>query len=142
VGYMIGHRTGSTLVARKNGKYLNTKNLHKVNLLLEKHGFWAVLVARWIPWVRTLCPMVAGAAKMDHRRYTIASTLGAIIWAPVLLLVGFYFGSFIQRIPWLMPAVLISMIVLLVVGTGLGIWQYRKEMARPEETIVVDEVVE
>ncbi|RZL70891.1 MAG: DedA family protein, partial [Rhodococcus sp. (in: high G+C Gram-positive bacteria)] len=94
------------------------------------------------PWVRTLCPMVAGAAKMDHRRYTIASTLGAIIWAPVLLLVGFYFGSFIQRIPWLMPAVLISMIVLLVVGTGLGIWQYRKEMARPEETIVVDEVVE
>ena len=41
-----------------------------------------------------------------------------------------------------MPAVLISMIVLLVVGTGLGIWQYRKEMARPAETIEVEEVVE
>ena len=75
-------------------------------------------------------------------RRWIASTLGAIIWAPVLLLIGFYFGSFIDGIPWLMPAVLIGMIVLLVVGTGLGIWQYRKEMARPEETIEVEEVVE
>ncbi len=142
VGYVIGHRTGSTLVARKNGRYLNTKNLHRVNLLLEKHGFKAVLVARWIPWVRTLCPMVAGAAKMNHRRYTIASTLGAIIWAPVLLLVGFYFGGFLQMIPWLLPGVIISMIVLLVVGTGVGIWQYRKEMARPTETLEVEEVLE
>lgn len=142
VGYVIGHRTGTTLVARKNGRYLNTKNLHKVNLLLDKHGFWAVLISRWIPWVRTLCPLVAGAAKMDHRRYTVASTLGAIIWAPVLLLIGFYFGSVIDDIPWLMPTVLIAMVLLLVIGTGVGIWQYRKEMARPEEIIVVDEVVE
>lgn len=142
VGYVIGHRTGSTLVARKNGKYLNTQNLHKVNVLLEKHGFWAVLIARWIPWVRTLCPVVAGAAKMNHRRYTIASTLGAIIWAPVLLLIGFYFGSFIDRVPWLLPVVLIAMILLLVGGTAAGIWQYRKEMARPVEVVEVEEVLE
>lgn len=142
VGYVIGHRTGSTLVARKNGKYLNTQNLHKVNVLLEKHGFWAVLIARWIPWVRTLCPVVAGAAKMNHRRYTIASTLGAIIWAPVLLLVGFYFGSFLERVPWLLPMVLVAMIVLLVGGTAVGIWQYRKEMARPVEVVEVEEVLE
>lgn len=141
-GYVIGHRTGSKLVARKNGKYLNTKNLHKVNVLLEKHGFWAVLVARWIPWVRTLCPMVAGAANMNHRKYTIASTLGAIIWAPVLLLIGFYFGSFLEQVPWLLPAVLIAMIVALVLGTALGIWQYRKEMARPTEIVEVEEVHE
>lgn len=142
VGYVIGHRTGSKLVARKNGKYLNTENLHKVNMLLEKHGFWAVLVARWIPWVRTLCPLVAGAANMDHRRYTIASTLGAIIWAPVLLLAGFYFGSFLDRVSWLLPVVLVGMIVMLVVGTCLGVWQYRKEMAKPAEIIEVEEVLD
>ena len=142
VGYVIGQRTGSTLIARKNGKYLNPANLHKVNVLLEKYGFWAVLVARWIPWVRTLCPLVAGAAKMNHRRYTIASTLGAVIWAPVLLLAGFYFGSFLERVPWLLPAVLVAMVVLLVGGTGAGIWQYRKEMARPVEVIEVEEVLE
>ena len=142
VGYVIGQRTGSTRIARKNGKYRNAANLHKVNVLLEKYGFWAVLVARWIPWVRTLCPLVAGAAKMNHRRYTIASTLGAVIWAPVLLLAGFYFGSFLERVPWLLPAVLVAMVVLLVGGTGAGIWQYRKEMARPVEVIEVEEVLE
>ncbi|CAM3000718.1 DedA family protein [Prescottella defluvii] len=140
VGYMIGRRSGHHLVARRNGKYVNAKNLHKVNVLLDRHGFWAVLVARWIPWVRTLCPMVAGAASMDHRRYTIASSIGAVIWAPVLLLVGFYFGSVLERVPWLLPAVLGTMVSLLVIGTVLGVWGYRREMARRAEDVVVDEV--
>lgn len=137
VGYVIGHRSGAKLVARRDGKYLNTSNLHKVNAMLDKHGFWAVLVARWIPWVRTLCPIVAGAAKMDHRKYTIASTLGAIVWAPVLILLGFYAGEFLDRIPWLMPLVIGGMIAVLIVGTVLGIRHYFQEMAKPAEEVEV-----
>ena len=133
VGYVVGARTGHRLVARKNGRYINTKNLAKVTDLLERHGFLAVLVARWIPWVRTLCPMVAGAAGMDHRRYTVASTLGAIIWAPVLLLIGYYAGEFLEQVPWLMPAVIGTLIAGLIIGTVLGIRHYRQEMARPVE---------
>ncbi|MEV6221287.1 DedA family protein [Nocardia fluminea] len=133
VGYVVGARTGHRLVARKNGRYINTRNLAKVTDLLERHGFLAVLVARWIPWVRTLCPMVAGAAGMDHRRYTVASTLGAIIWAPVLLLIGYYAGEFLEQVPWLMPAVIGTLIAGLIIGTILGIRHYRQEMARPAE---------
>lgn len=140
VGYVIGHRTGAKLVARRDGKYINTHNLHRVNVMLDKHGFWAVLVARWIPWVRTLCPLVAGAARMDHRKYTIASTLGAIVWAPVLLLLGFYAGGFIRGIPWLMPAVMGTMVTFLVVGTGLGLRHYYQEMSKPAEEMTVDSV--
>lgn len=140
VGYMIGRRTGHRLVARKNGKYVNVDNLEKVNRLLERHGFWAVLVARWIPWVRTLCPLVAGAARMNHRSYTIASTLGALIWAPVLLLVGFYFGSVLDRVSWLLPTVLTLIIIAIVIGTGVGLYQYRKEMRRPAVTTEVHDV--
>ncbi|MFD4457417.1 DedA family protein [Nocardia sp. NPDC058480] len=133
VGYVVGARTGHRVVARKNGRYINTKNLAKVTDLLERHGFLAVLVARWIPWVRTLCPMVAGAAGMDHRRYTVASTLGAIIWAPVLLLIGYYAGEFLEQVPWLMPVVVGTLIVGLIIGTVVGIRHYRQEMARPVE---------
>ncbi|WP_082518211.1 MULTISPECIES: DedA family protein [unclassified Rhodococcus (in: high G+C Gram-positive bacteria)] len=140
VGFMIGKRTGHRLVARKNGKYFNTENLDKVSRLLEKHGFWAVLIARWIPWVRTLCPMVAGAGGMNHRRYTIASTLGALIWAPVLLLVGFYFGAVLDKVSWLFPTVLTLMIVSIVLGTAFGLYQYRKEMKRPIETVEVHDL--
>ncbi|MCQ4118149.1 DedA family protein [Rhodococcus tibetensis] len=142
VGYVIGHRTGNRILARKGGKYLNYANLHRVNILLERHGFWAVLVARWVPWVRTLCPLVAGAAKMNHTKYTVASTIGAVFWAPVLLLIGFYCGSFLDRVSWLMPVVLGGMVALLVIGTGIGIWHYRQEMARPPEEVAVEEVLD
>lgn len=133
VGYVIGARTGHRLVARKNGRYINTKNLQRVTELLERHGFVAVLVARWIPWVRTLCPTVAGAAGMDHRKFTIASTVGAIIWAPVLLLIGYYAGGFLDRVPWLMPIVIGTLVLGLIIGTVLGIRHYRQEMAKPAE---------
>ncbi|WP_157555387.1 DedA family protein [Nocardia crassostreae] len=138
VGYVIGQRTGHHLVARKNGRYINTANLTRVADLLHRHGFLAVLVARWIPWVRTLCPLVAGAAGMDHRKYTVASTVGAIIWAPVLLLIGYYAGSFIEDMSWLMPAVIGTLVVGLVLGTIIGIRQYRLEMARPAEDFDLD----
>lgn len=134
VGYLIGARTGDRLVARKNGKYLNARNLARVSSMLHRHGFKAVLVARWIPWIRTLCPMVAGAAGMNRRVFTVASTLGAIAWAPVLLLIGFYAGTYLERIPWLFPAALIGMITALVVGTVLGLLHYRQEMRREPET--------
>lgn len=138
VGYVIGHRTGHRLVARRDGRYINTRNLARVTEMLHRHGFLAVLVARWIPWVRTLCPLVAGAARMDHRRYTIASTIGAIIWAPVLLLVGFYAGGFLSRVSWLMPTVIGSLVACLIIGTALGIRQYRVEMSRPTEEFDLD----
>ncbi len=133
VGYVVGHRTGHRLGARKNGRYINTRNLNRVSELLQRHGFLAVLVARWIPWVRTLCPLIAGAAGMDHRRYTVASSIGAVIWAPVLLLIGFYAGGFLHRVSWLLPSVIGTLVVGLIAGTVLGIRQYRIEMARPVE---------
>ncbi|MGN2635443.1 DedA family protein [Nocardia takedensis] len=138
VGYVVGQRTGDHMVARKNGRYINARNLQRVSELLERHGFLAVLVARWIPWVRTLCPMVAGAAGMDHRKYTIASTVGAIIWAPVLLLIGYYAGGFLERVPWLMPVVIATLVVGLIIGTVLGIRHYRQEMSRPAEEFDLD----
>ncbi|MGW0042983.1 DedA family protein [Rhodococcus sp. NPDC003348] len=138
VGYVIGHRSGHHLAARRDGKYLNTTNLHKVNALLDRHGFWSVLVARWIPWVRTLCPLVAGAARMNHRAYTVASTLGALAWAPVLLLLGFYAGEFLEQVPWLMPAVLAVLVTALVVGTVVGVRQYRQELEKPPEDYAVE----
>lgn len=138
VGYVIGHRTGHHLVARKNGRYINTRNLARITELLQRHGFLAVLISRWIPWVRTLCPMVAGAARMNHRKYTVASSVGAVIWAPVLLLIGYYAGSFLDQVPWLMPGVIGTLVVGLIIGTAIGIRHYRQEIAKPAEDFDLD----
>jgi membrane-associated protein len=140
VGYAIGHRTGHHLVARKNGRYINSRNLARVSELLRRHGFVAVMVARWIPWVRTLCPLVAGAARMDHRRYTLASSVGAVLWAPVLLVLGYYAGGFLHRVSWLLPTVISTLVLCLVVGTAVGVRQYRAEISNPTEDFDLDAV--
>lgn len=136
VGYRIGSKMGDHVLAKKDGRYLNAHNLHKVKALMDRHGFWSVLIARWIPWVRTLCPMVAGAAEMDKRRFTLASVLGSLVWAPFLLLVGYYASSALHRYEWVLTWALRGMIVMLIVGTIVGIVGYRREMSKP--TVAVD----
>ncbi len=132
VGYRIGATTGHRLVARRGGRYLTQEHLDKAGDLLDRYGFVAVAVARWIPWVRTLCPPLAGAAHMDRTRFTVASVVGAVFWAPTLLFLGFYGGGLLDRIPWLTHAILAGMTVMLVAGTILGLVHYRQEMRRPE----------
>ncbi len=139
VGYAIGYKMGDHVLAKKDGRYLNAHNLHRVKELMDRHGFFSVLIARWIPWVRTLCPLVAGAAGMNKRSFTVASVLGSLIWAPFLLLVGYYGSSALEDYKWILEWALKGMIVFLVAGTILGIVGYRREMARPDVTVDLDD---
>lgn len=131
VGYYIGKHTGTRVLARKDGKVLNRQNLEKARRFLDQRGFWAVVLARWLPWVRTLAPMIAGAARMDVRRFTLATTIGAIAWVPTLVLAGYYGAGILQAFPWLETAALLVSIAFFLIGTGWGIWRYRQEMKKP-----------
>ncbi|GGU19146.1 membrane protein [Lentzea flava] len=131
VGYYIGRHTGTRVLARKGGKVLNRQNLKRAGDFLDRRGFWAVVLARWIPWIRTLAPMIAGAARMDVRRFTLATTIGAIAWVPTLVLAGYYGAGILQELPWLETAALIVSIAFFLGGTGWGIWRYRQEMRKP-----------
>ncbi|MDG3015651.1 DedA family protein [Speluncibacter jeojiensis] len=137
VGYHLGHKHGHRVIARRSGRCLNAKNLHRCSQVMERHGFWGVLIARWIPFVRTLCPLVAGAAHMNRRTFTIASSIGAVFWAPVIPLIGYYGGGQLGKVPWLMPAVTAALVVALIAGTAIGLRHYRQEMAKPPETVEI-----
>jgi membrane-associated protein len=134
VGYYIGHKTGHALIARRGGKVLNKENLVRARDFLDHRGFWAIVLARWIPWVRTLAPLIAGAAKMDHRRFLLATSVGGIAWVPTLVLVGYYGAGIIEGLPWLKAVALWGSIAFFVAGTAWGVWRYRQEMHRPVET--------
>ena len=129
VGYRMGRCRGHRLAARPGGKYVNAENLGKARSLLDKHGFWGVMVSRWLPWIRTLCPQVAGAAGMDRRSFACASVLGALAWAPVMLIVGYVGGSQLERVGWLMPVVLGAMTLAVVAATTVGLMRMRRENA-------------
>lgn len=133
VGYRIGRRAGGKVITRQGGRVLTAANVRRASVLMQRHGFWAVVAARWIPWVRTLAPMLAGAAQMDARRYTLASALGAIAWVPTLVLLGHYGAGFLDRVPWLLPTVVVVLSTVVVVATVVGLLRYRQELRRPVE---------
>jgi membrane-associated protein len=138
VGYYIGHKAGHTIIARRGGRVLNLENLDKARDFLDRRGFWAIVLARWIPWIRTLAPLIAGAAKMDKRRFLLATTIGGLAWVPTLVLLGYYGAGLLEHMPWLKAVALWGSIAFFVFGTAYGVIRYRQEMHKPpvEATVV------
>lgn len=137
VGYYIGHKAGHTIIARRGGRVLNLENLAKARDFLDRRGFWAIVLARWIPWIRTFAPLIAGAAKMHSRKFLVATSIGGLAWVPTLVLVGYYGAGLLVQLPWLKAVALWGSITFFVLGTAYGIWRYRQEMRKPPETETV-----
>jgi membrane-associated protein len=137
LGYHIGRKAGSSLTGRLGGRMLSPERLGKAREFLDRRGFWAIVLARWIPWIRTLAPMIAGAAAMDSRRYMAATATGAVLWVPTLVLLGYYGAGLLDQFPWLLTTVMAVGIAFFVVGTVWGIWRYRQEMRKPTELVPV-----
>jgi membrane-associated protein len=131
VGYYIGRSTGTKLIARRGGRVLNRHNLDRAQAFLDRRGFFAIVAARWIPWIRTLAPLVAGAARMDSRRFLLATATGGLLWVPTLVLLGYYAAGLLDSLPWLKTAALWASVAFFVLGTGYGVYRYRQEMRRP-----------
>jgi membrane-associated protein len=131
VGYLVGRYVGTRMLARKEGRVLNRANLARATAFFERWGFWAIVVARWIPWVRTLAPMIAGAARMDNRRYIVANAVGAVCWVPTLILLGFYGAGLLEVTPWLKPLIGWLAVAGFVAGSAVGLYRFRQEMRRP-----------
>jgi membrane-associated protein len=131
VGYLVGRHAGTRMLARKEGRVLNRANLARATAFFERWGFLAIVVARWIPWVRTLAPMIAGAARMDNRRYIVANAVGAACWVPTLILLGYYGAGLLDAWPWLKPTAAVLAIAGFIGGSAVGLWRFRQEMRRP-----------
>jgi membrane-associated protein len=137
LGYHIGRKAGSSLTGRLGGRMLSPERLAKARDFLDRRGFWAIVLARWIPWIRTLAPMIAGAAAMDSRRYMTATATGAVLWVPTLVLLGYYGAGVLEQFPWLLTTVMAVGIAFFVVGTIWGVWRYRQEMRKPTKLVRV-----
>jgi len=88
VGYLTGRRYGRTwLESRESGRALT--QLRRTEAFYERYGWFSVVVARWIPWIRTFTPVVAGTAAMRRPSFTSANVVGALTWAVALPIVGY-----------------------------------------------------
>jgi membrane-associated protein len=92
VGYVIGRKLGRPYLERKNSPRMQ-KMLAKSERFYERYGWWSVVIARYIPWVRTFVPPIAGTVKMNYYKFLSANALGAFLWGVGITLAGFYSGS-------------------------------------------------
>ena len=97
-GYYIGKRAGKALYNRPNSFFFRRQHLIRTHEFYERHGGKTIILAQFIPFVRTFAPVVAGAADMTYRRFASFNVIGAVTWITSMTLTGYLLGSFIPNI--------------------------------------------
>lgn len=93
VGFLIGRKAGPTLFRREDSKLFKRKHLDSAHAFYEKHGPKAIVLARFVPIVRTFAPTVAGAAGMNYRQFVMYNIIGGISWIFSMTLLGYFLGT-------------------------------------------------
>ncbi|MFF5519108.1 DedA family protein [Streptomyces coeruleorubidus] len=114
VGYMIGKFLGPKLFNRPNSKLFKQENLDKAHEFMEKYGPKAIVLARFVPIVRTFAPIVAGAGRMKYRTFVTYNVIGGIAWGTGVTLAGYWLGQ-IDFIKKNVESILILIVLLSVV---------------------------
>ena len=95
VGYVLGRKIGRPYLDKHKSKRM-VRMLERSERFYARYGWWSVVIARYIPWVRTFVPPIAGSVKMNYYKFLSANALGALLWGVGITLAGYYSGS----IPW------------------------------------------
>ncbi len=93
VNYSIGARFGQRLFTSSTSRLFNKQHLDRTHEFYEKHGGKTIILARFIPIVRTFAPFVAGVGTMTYRKFFVYNVVGAIVWVTGFVLLGFWFGN-------------------------------------------------
>ncbi|WP_031487468.1 DedA family protein [Streptomyces bicolor] len=126
VGYMIGKFLGPKLFNRPNSKLFKQENLEKAHEFMEKYGPKAIVLARFVPIVRTFAPIVAGAGRMKYRTFFTYNVIGGIAWGTGVTLAGYWLGQ-IEFINKNVEAILVLIVFVSVVPI---IIEYLRERAK------------
>lgn len=94
VNYWVGEKLASRFFLNTNARILNPNHLKKTEAFYQKYGGKTIILARYVPIVRTYAPFVAGMSKMDYKKFSFFNVIGAISWVVIFLTLGYFFGNF------------------------------------------------
>jgi len=135
VGYFTGFRLGPRLFKKQKSLLFRPSHLQKAHAFYEKYGGKTIVIARFVPIVRTFAPLVAGAAQMPYRRFVVFNVAGGFLWVSSMLLSGYFLGSLLksrfgidldEHIEW----VVIVVVLLSLMPPFIEFMKSRREKAR------------
>jgi membrane-associated protein len=129
VGYAIGKAAGTRLFTREDSLLFNKKHLYRAHEFYERHGGKTIIIARFMPIVRTFVPVVAGMGQMGYRRYTLYNVVGGIGWIWSMLFIGYFLGSYIPGVDQHIEKVIV-VVVLLSLAPGIISWLKARSSAK------------
>lgn len=125
LGYLIGWRAGQTLYQRKDSRFFKRRHLEQAHEFYERNGGKTIILARFLPIVRTFCPPVAGATKMNYGRYLIYDIAGGFCWVWGMILLGYTLGRTVPNIDKRIHYIIAGVIVVSFLPAAIHAWKSR-----------------
>jgi membrane-associated protein len=117
-GYFLGHKFGSRIFRKEKALILKKENIEKAKEFYEKHGAKTMIVAKFIPFIRTFAPVFAGVGKMNYKIFFIFDLIGAILWTALLPLAGFYLGKLIPGFDKYVIYIVLAIIIISILPSS------------------------
>ena len=128
VGFVIGRVVGRPYLDKRESPRIK-RMVVNAEVFYEKFGWWAVVLARFFPWIRTFVPPIAGAAKMNYYKFLSANVLGALIWGVGITLAGYYAAT----VPWVKNSSY-ALAAFFITASLISVWvKYRRHPQQPPD---------
>jgi membrane-associated protein len=130
VGYWFGAKTGPRIFNREESLLFKPKNLLAAKAFYDKHGGKTIILARFMPFIRTFAPIVAGAVEMEYKRFMFFNLIGGLVWAIGVTLMGYIFGLIfgqIEDIDKYFTIIVIAVIVISALPAVIHVWRDSKD---------------
>ena len=122
VGYGIGYKVGPALFRREDSRLFKKEYVEKTHAFFDKYGGRAIILARFVPIVRTFITAIAGVARMDFRRFMLFTAIGGVIWAVGVTLAGYFLGT----IPFVKDNIEAILLLVVLVSVIPIVWEFVK----------------
>jgi len=122
VNYSVGRYLGSHWLATSNNRFIKREYIDRTHAFYERYGGFTIIIARFVPIVRTYAPFVAGVSQMTYRKFAVFNICGAVLWVTSVTYLGYFFGN----VPWIRQNQGFVAIGIIFVSLLPAVWGYFK----------------
>jgi len=132
VGYLFGKKVGPALFTRPDSRFFKQQNVQKAHAFIEKHGPKTIVLARFVPIVRTFAPIVAGVGEMEYRTFVKFNVLGGLLWGAGITTLGYFLGE-VEFIKNNIEVAIVAIVAISVLPVAIEMWRHRRAASSASE---------